>query len=123
SDASGQSIQWNQAGGGWARGNYACNAAGIHQPNTPPGGLSPVAWLSTRDGQSPKYASMASFGNGPLPDGTKAGGVMCINFGATLTQITTSDGTSSTIMLNEVRTAGHLSPADPRGTWALGMPG
>src|SRR5262249_43671629 len=82
----------------------------------------PVAWLSSRDGQRPKYASFSSFG-GPLPDGTKAGGVMCINFGATLTQITTSDGTSSTIMLNEVRTAGHLSPADPRGTWALGMPG
>jgi len=56
-------------------------------------------------------------------NGTRGGGVMCINFGSTLTQLTDQDGTAATIMLTEVRTGGHLSPGDPRGTWAMGMPG
>jgi prepilin-type N-terminal cleavage/methylation domain-containing protein/prepilin-type processing-associated H-X9-DG protein len=124
SDAGGQQILYSgTAGSGWARGNYACNAGGIHQPEGEPSGLSNVGWLSSANGASPKYNSSQDFGGGPVPNGTKGGGVMCINFGATLTMLTVLDGTSNTILLNEVRTAGHLSVGDPRGVWAMGMPG
>ena len=119
-DRDGHEIPYNGTGGtGWARGNYACNAGGIHQP-TPPSGIDGLAWRSSRDGKVPTYGSNASFG-GPVPNGTRLGGVMCINWGAKLTMIT--DGSSNTVMLNEVRTGGHLSPGDPRGLWAMGLPG
>ena len=42
----GAEIYWNgTAAGNWARGNYACNAGGIHQPNAPPNGTSATGWL------------------------------------------------------------------------------
>jgi prepilin-type processing-associated H-X9-DG protein len=44
---------------------------------------------------------------------------MAINYGSRLTDFT--DGTSSTILFNEVRAG--MDPTDPRGVWALGMPG
>ncbi len=130
SDVGGDSLWNGTAGPGWARGNYACNAGGIHQPNSPPNistnGLSNCSsaqgWVSTNGGQSPAYASNSSFG-GPVPDGTHAGGVMCINWGARMTDLNTADGASNTVMLSEVRIGAFLSPADPRGVWALGMPG
>ena len=109
------------AGPGWARGNYACNAGGIHQP-TAPTGASAVGWLSTENGITPKYASFSSF-NGPVPDGTRGGGVMCINFGHQLQKVSSLNDTSNTVMLGELRTGSHLSLGDPRGTWALGFPG
>jgi prepilin-type N-terminal cleavage/methylation domain-containing protein/prepilin-type processing-associated H-X9-DG protein len=119
-DAPGHEITYvGTAGTGWARGNYACNAGGIHQP-TPPPGVNGVGWLSSANGASPKYGSNASFG-GPVPDGTILGGMMCINFGVNLAKV--SDGSSNTVMLTEVRTGGHLSPGDPRGLWAMGLPG
>ena len=111
----GHNLAWSGAGGGWARGNYACNAGGIHQPST-------VAWNSTEGGKTPVYDANATFG-GPVPDGTPAGGVMCINFGMILGRLSNEDGTSYTIMLNEVRVGSHLTPNDPRGTWAAGFPG
>ncbi len=89
--------------GDWARGNYACNAGGVH--GTPLG----AGWITTEGGTSPVYA------------GTGAGGVMCINWGSRLTGI--ADGTSNTVMLAEVRTGSHLASSDPRGTWAIGYPG
>jgi prepilin-type N-terminal cleavage/methylation domain-containing protein/prepilin-type processing-associated H-X9-DG protein len=105
---------YNGAGGGWARGNYGCNAAGIHQPDI-------LGWTSTEGGHSPTSNwTMAWVG---LPDNTHAGGVMCINFGHQLQKISALDGTSNTVMLAEVRTGAHLSLGDPRGTWALGFPG
>ena len=107
------------AGTGWARGNYACNAGGIHQPSAP-AGTDGLGWRSTRGGKIPVYGSNGSFG-GPVPDGTTLGGVMCINYGIKLANI--SDGSSNTVMLNEVRTGGHLASSDPRGLWAMGMPG
>ena len=133
-DSGGHQIPYlGTAGPGWARGNYACNAGGIHQPNRPPGiinnGLTnssnpaastDVGWISSNMGQSPSYVSFASFG-GPVPNGTRLGGVMCINWGATFVGI--PDGTSNTVLLSEVRTGGHLSAGDPRGLWAMGMPG
>ena len=58
----GHRIPWNGTGGqGWARGNYACNAGGIHQP-TPPSGTNGLGWRSTRDGKSPVYGSFGSGG-------------------------------------------------------------
>ena len=48
---------------------------------------------------------------------------MCINWGARLTDLNTADGTSNTVMLAEIRIGSYLSASEPRGTWALGMPG
>jgi prepilin-type N-terminal cleavage/methylation domain-containing protein/prepilin-type processing-associated H-X9-DG protein len=105
----------------WARGNYACNAGGIHQPGDLPAplGVSSLAWTSTEDGKSVVFGSSAAYG--AVPVGTPGGGVMCINFGPRIANI--RDGSSNTIMLTEVRIGAHLSPTDPRGTWALGFPG
>ncbi|HEY1859854.1 MAG TPA: DUF1559 domain-containing protein [Gemmataceae bacterium] len=87
---------------GWARGNYAANAG--------PG------WFNwTQGGQSH---------DGSTTHGTftnNVGGVMAINWGATLTQLSNEDGTSTTIMFNEVRAG--LNPQDRRGTWAMGLAG
>jgi hypothetical protein len=100
---------WTGAGGGWARGNYACNAGGIHGPN--------VGWTSTLGGASPTNSN----GWGGLPTTLNGGGVMCINWGAGIHRI--EDGSSNTVMLGEVRNGAVLSDADPRGSWALGFPG
>ena len=97
------------AGGGWARGNYACNAGGIHGPL--------VGWTSTENGASPTN----DWGWGGLPTNLRAGGVMCINFAHGIHRI--PDGSSNTVMLSEVRNGSHLSPMDTRGIWAMGMPG
>ncbi len=101
--------EYTGVGGNWARGNYACNAGGIHGPGT--------AWLTTEMGSSPKNA----WGWGGLPTTLSAGGVMCINFAHSVARI--PDGASNTVMLGEVRSGAMLSPVDPRGTWALGFPG
>jgi prepilin-type N-terminal cleavage/methylation domain-containing protein/prepilin-type processing-associated H-X9-DG protein len=102
------------AGGGWARGNYGCNAGGIHQPDI-------LGWTSTENGVSPVSSwTMAWVG---LPDSTRCGGIMCINFGHKIQVISTQDGSTNTVMLAELRTGAHLSLGDPRGTWALGFPG
>ena len=111
----GHELPWSgTAGPGWARGNYACNAAGIHQPDS-------LGWTSTENGRSPTSAWTNAWVG--LPDTTKAGGVMCINYGAALPHISNADGTATTILISEIRVGSHLSPADPRGTWAAGFPG
>lgn len=117
SDAAGNGIPYTGASpaGDWARGNYACNAGGIHGNSAPFG--DPNGWVSTENGVSPTRNGAY---NG-VPDGSLAGGVMCINWGAKLTGI--PDGTSNTVLLAEVRTGSHLAASDPRGTWALGYPG
>jgi prepilin-type N-terminal cleavage/methylation domain-containing protein len=115
----GRDSPFQLGGRSWARGNYACNAGGIHQPNAP-AGVDGLGWTSTEGGKSPTYGSFSDF-NGPVPNGTSGGGVMCINFGSTI--ITIRDGSSNTILLSEVRIGAHLSPTDPRGVWALGFPG
>jgi prepilin-type N-terminal cleavage/methylation domain-containing protein/prepilin-type processing-associated H-X9-DG protein len=108
----GADAPWNQCGGGWARGNYGCNAAGIHQPDS-------TGWNSTEGGRSPSSAYTQSWVG--LPNSTTAGGVMCINYGTAVHKI--RDGSSNTVLLGELRIGSYLSPADPRGTWALGFPG
>jgi len=105
----GHGVPWSLAGGGWARGNYGCNAGGIHGPN--------VGWQSTENGQSPTN----DWAWGGLPVTLRGGGVMCINWGAALNRI--RDGTSNTALLGEVRVGSYLGDVDPRGTWALGFPG
>jgi len=99
----------------WARGNYACNAFGVHQPGTD-------GWNGTVGGATPTYAAGSAPWDIPnLRIGTKAGGVMCINYGSVLIKI--EDGSSSTVMLGEVRVGSKTSINDARGTWALGFPG
>jgi prepilin-type N-terminal cleavage/methylation domain-containing protein/prepilin-type processing-associated H-X9-DG protein len=116
---SGHAVPWTGAGGNWARGNYGCNAGGIHQDVTP-AGSNATAWLSTEGGNSP---ALASAGMAAVPLGTTAGGVMCINWGAKLPALSGQDGTANTIMLAEIRVGSHLAPSDSRGVWALGFPG
>jgi prepilin-type N-terminal cleavage/methylation domain-containing protein/prepilin-type processing-associated H-X9-DG protein len=78
--------------GNWARGNYAANAG----PD----------WISDTVG------GHAEAGNG---------GVMCINWGVPLPQLSAEDGTAYTIMFNEIRIG--LTGNDRRGTWAMGVGG
>jgi prepilin-type N-terminal cleavage/methylation domain-containing protein len=77
---------------GWARGSYAANAG-------------------------PAYGNGSVNGNSTNANfGLSAQGVMCINFGQTMTALTVADGTSNTVMVNHVRSG--VNTADPRGTWA-----
>ena len=105
----GHEIPYNINGVDFARGNYACNAGGIHGPS--------LGWTSTENGASPTNGNAWA----GLPTTLNGGGVMCINFGSKLTGI--ADGTSNTIMINELRVGSLIAPTDPRGTWALGFPG
>jgi len=105
----GKDVLWTGGGGGWARGNYGCNAGGIHGPA--------IGYISSEAGATPLNAN----GWSSLPTNLAGGGVMCINWGAKLHAI--DDGSSNTIMLAELRIGSHLNPADARGTWALGYPG
>ncbi|VTT99258.1 Uncharacterized protein OS=Pirellula staleyi (strain ATCC 27377 / DSM 6068 / ICPB 4128) GN=Psta_3886 PE=4 SV=1: N_methyl_2: SBP_bac_10 [Gemmataceae bacterium] len=105
----GSEVPWSGGGGGWARGNYACNAGGIHGLPAS-SGFATTGYASSEGGVTPTNSA-----------GLAAGGVMCINWGAKLTGI--DDGTSSTIMLAEVRIGSHLGAGDARGTWALGYTG
>jgi prepilin-type N-terminal cleavage/methylation domain-containing protein/prepilin-type processing-associated H-X9-DG protein len=83
------------APGPWARGNYAANAG-------------PGWWQMTFQGG---YYQEAYGTTGP---------VMGVNFGAAMPD-DIPDGTSNTIMFNEVRVG--VNSKDPRGVWALGYPG
>ncbi|HJZ54480.1 MAG TPA: DUF1559 domain-containing protein [Gemmataceae bacterium] len=114
----GHQIAWTGDGGNWARGNYACNAGGIHQADGT-GATSAVGYISSENGASPPNNNNPT--NLGVPNGTRAGGVMCINWGAGVHRI--EDGSSNTIMLAEVRVGSHITPADSRGVWALGFPG
>jgi prepilin-type N-terminal cleavage/methylation domain-containing protein len=109
---SGAETPWSGDGGGWARGNYACNAGGIHQSSS-------TGYPSSENGASPQNQNNpTSLG---VPTGTNGGGVMCINWGAGVHRI--DDGSSNTVMLAELRIGSQLSAADPRGTWAVGYTG
>ncbi len=60
----------NGAQANWAHGNYACNAGGIHQPDTTgTSDVSATGWLSTANGASPQYGTddPGQFNNGPVP--------------------------------------------------------
>jgi prepilin-type N-terminal cleavage/methylation domain-containing protein/prepilin-type processing-associated H-X9-DG protein len=98
---SGQDIPFALNGGGWARGNIAANGG--------------AGWLNhTLFGQSDNGGALGG-------DTGRAGGPFGVNFGATLAAISGADGTSNTIMFNEIRSG--LNAQDRRGVWALGVGG
>src|SRR5262249_3932266 len=102
SDPGQQNVFFALNGGGWARGNYAANAG--------------AGWLNWTLGG-------ASHDGGAIGGATtnNVGGVMGINWGASLILISNLDGTSTTIMFNEVRVG--LNQYDRRGVWAMGLAG
>jgi len=90
----GQDVLFANQGGGWARGNYAANAG--------------AGWIC---------ASVGKIGH--TDAGVFRGGVLAINGGTKLTDIT--DGTSNTVIINEIRVG--LNDRDRRGVWAMGLGG
>ncbi len=86
----------------WARGNYAANA-GYEDYDHVGGGH---AYVTSK--------------SGPMK-GIVSSPVFAANYGAKLGIITNADGTSTTVMINEIRAG--VSPLDPRGVWAMGFPG
>jgi prepilin-type N-terminal cleavage/methylation domain-containing protein len=90
--------------GNWARGNYAANAG--------PG------WLHfTTEGKSFDGGAQ----NSTTAPNSLAGGPFGVNYGCRLTELTQQDGSSNTILFNEVRVG--LTNNDRRGTWAMGVGG
>ncbi len=88
--------------GTWKRGNYAANAGPF--------------WLNHQlDGQG------VTDSNDTVPASTPAGGCFGVNWGGTLQQIGKQDGTTYTIMFNEIRAG--MNPQDRRGVWAMGTAG
>jgi prepilin-type N-terminal cleavage/methylation domain-containing protein len=114
----GADTPWTGDGGNWSRGNYACNAGGLHQAATV-GSDNGVGYISSEAGASPRLTNNPT--NLGVPNNTLAGGVMCINWGAGVNRI--EDGSSNTIMLTELRVGSQLGAQDSRGVWALGFPG
>jgi prepilin-type N-terminal cleavage/methylation domain-containing protein/prepilin-type processing-associated H-X9-DG protein len=117
SDAGQQSIQFTQqtgnAAGSWARGNYAANAGPSWFTGTVGGD-----WSSSPQGYG---HGNPPFGGWSLANPVAWGGPMGINWGVNLANLATEDGTSQTIMFNEVRVG--LSAHDRRGVWAMGLAG
>jgi prepilin-type N-terminal cleavage/methylation domain-containing protein len=102
------------AGGTWARGNYACNAG--------PGmfwvGGGGEAGLQVSGGiMAPRVGTISGYYSQPTT--WIAAPVMTANFGSKLNTI--PDGTSSTVLIDEVRIG--TAASDLRGTWALGQCG
>jgi prepilin-type N-terminal cleavage/methylation domain-containing protein/prepilin-type processing-associated H-X9-DG protein len=89
-------------GGAWARGNYAANA-----------GASWFNWTLAGDSQDGGALGGSATGT--------SGGPFGINYGSAVAEITVQDGTSNTIMFNEVRVG--LNVNDRRGVWAMGLAG
>jgi len=98
---SGSETQCTLNGGAWARGNYAANSGPGFMPNTLGGNsdINPIGSTTIGDGAT--------------------GGPMAINWGAKMNDI--SDGTSNTILLNEIRIG--INASDRRGCWAMGLGG
>jgi len=86
----------SQEGDNWARGNYGANASLGFMILGEAGGPNERYWLDER-----------------------VRGVMGLGDAVSKRKIT--DGTSNTLMIAELRAG--VSDADPRGTWALGVPG
>jgi prepilin-type N-terminal cleavage/methylation domain-containing protein/prepilin-type processing-associated H-X9-DG protein len=84
----------------WARGNYGANA-----------GFNDFDHMV--NGKEITSSSVPGLGQ------VVSSPVMEANYGARITDI--ADGSSNTIMFNEIRSG--IQSIDPRGTWALGLPG
>jgi prepilin-type N-terminal cleavage/methylation domain-containing protein/prepilin-type processing-associated H-X9-DG protein len=87
-------------GGNWARGNYGCMS-----------GFDDFDHVASGN-------TFSSANNGTLLKGVLVGPIFSANYGARISDIT--DGTSNTIMFNELRAG--ISSVDPRGVWAIGLP-
>jgi prepilin-type N-terminal cleavage/methylation domain-containing protein/prepilin-type processing-associated H-X9-DG protein len=102
---------------GWARGNYAGTAGFTDSDHTTNGrnasGNNPFDG-SGSDGVVPDDPTNPPLSKGPIFFFSTTG-----KNGSRMADIT--DGTSNTIMFNEVRAG--ISPLDSRGVWALGHPG
>jgi prepilin-type N-terminal cleavage/methylation domain-containing protein len=102
---------------GWARGNYGATYGFTDNDHTSDGNSAlynnPFDG-SAGDGIVPGVPSNPPVSKGPIFFQSSSG-----KNGTRLTDIT--DGTSQTIMINELRSG--MTATDPRGTWALGMPG
>jgi prepilin-type processing-associated H-X9-DG protein len=102
---------------GWARGNYAGISGFTDNDHTSDNGSALTASPfddNARDGIVPGVPGNPALSKGPIFFLSSTG-----NNGTRMTDIT--DGTSNTIMINEVR-AGY-NQLDPRGVWAMGYPG
>ena len=86
----------------WARGNYGVTA-----------GFQDVDHMS--NGSNFVTKTIPGYTTAPF---VTCSPVMAGNYGAKISDV--ADGTSNTIMLGELRAG--ISPLDPRGVWALGMP-
>jgi len=102
---------------GWARGNYAGTAGFTDNDHTSDNGSALTA--NPFDGDPGDGIVPGAAGNPPLSKGPIFFLSSTGRDGTTMAQIT--DGTSNTIMINEVR-AGY-NQLDSRGVWAMGYPG
>jgi len=85
----------------WARGNYGANGG--------PG------WLNfTLQGNS-KDGTETGVGTG------NCGGVFGANYGARIAELISQDGSSNTVLINELRVG--INQGDRRGVWAMGVAG
>jgi type II secretory pathway pseudopilin PulG len=103
----GYQFAFARDGGNWARGNYGANAG--------PGWLNFTIGGKSFDGGATDTSSTGQAANALV------GGPFGVNYGCRLTELTQQDGTSSTILLNELRTG--LNDQDRRGVWAMGVSG
>lgn len=92
------SSSTNRMGDGWARGNYAANAALGFMTVTWHSGVSSAAFSSSQGWQSPTTR-----------------GVMGANTSLSIDEI--RDGTSNTVLVAEIRAG--MAPYDSRGVWAM----
>ncbi len=90
--------------GNWARGNYAGNAG--------------AGWLNFTIGGTSYDGGARDNQQNP---NSLVGGPFGVNYGCRLTELTQQDGSSSTILFNEIRVG--LNDVDRRGTWAMGLGG
>jgi hypothetical protein len=121
----GSTTPYSGVGGNWARGNYAANAG----PSYWDPYMSVLA--ATANGQwytwGSAYTDQCTWALNIFPPICEVsfpfpgGGVMSVNYGATLPVLSAEDGNSQTILFNEVRIG--PSASDLRGTWAMGQIG
>jgi prepilin-type N-terminal cleavage/methylation domain-containing protein/prepilin-type processing-associated H-X9-DG protein len=99
---------------GWARGNYAANCGFTDFDHTA-GGFDALNNEPFGGPGDPTSDGIPAHMTQPYSKGPP----FAINYGSRIGDFT--DGTSSTVLFNEVRAG--VSQYDPRGTWAIGMPG
>jgi len=97
------------SGGPWARGNIAANGG--------PGWMNQTCSGLCGTGGSTGTPSLTASINPNI----NAGGVFGVNWGSNLPEVTAKDGTSNTIMFNEIRAG--INQDDRRGCWAMGPGG